>query len=331
GEWPVAVVAAAISRAVDAQPVLGDGGLIAVEQETDFAAWAERRDQHRRRNRTDERRQRDSQHFYRSVERTPGDSKGPAAVADLVGLLAHRLLKWGGSIVSEDVPVGPTGKVEPRACGQEVEARLGDRRATFACEALFKDRGHAMQITHVGRRVFALSVAEFRGAPIAGLLLLGDLFAKQLADEVLEPVTVGVGAGQLAGDLGAEYRSRHDAKIMLDRREVEAREMIELHSRRIGKNGLEIGRFVATVHAEANELLVAGAVADLHHAKPVARGDETHRLGVDGDRSRSEYARGQIFFVEMYCHWRGHRRIGDRGKEAAGDRCWRRLACAPDD
>ena len=58
-------------------------------------------------------------------------------------------------------------------------------------------------------------------------------------------------------------------------------------------------------------MLVALAVADLDDAKPVADRDQTHGFGIDGNGAVGEYACGEVFFVEMHCHVRGLRPIGD--------------------
>ena len=78
--------------------------------------------------------------------------------------------------------------------------------------------------------------------------------------------------------------------------------MVELQPRGIGEHGLEIGRGIVAVGAEADEMLVAAAVRDLHQAEPVAAELKAHRLGVDGDRTGAEHAGGQVFFVEMDAH-----------------------------
>ena len=52
-------------------------------------------------------------------------------------------------------------------------------------------------------------------------------------------------------------------------------------------------------------MLVPSAIGNLDQAQPVTRGDETHGLGIDGDRARGEHAFGEIFFVEMDSHCGG--------------------------
>ena len=82
---------------------------------------------------------------------------------------------------------------------------------------------------------------------------------------------------------------------------------------------------------EADEVLVPPAVGYLHQAQPVARGDEAHRLGVDGDGTGGEHALGEIFFVEIDSHMaKVLRRNGERTKgvwQGAWRRTRRRRAC----
>jgi hypothetical protein len=52
-----------------------------------------------------------------------------------------------------------------------------------------------------------------------------------------------------------------------------------------------------------DEVLVAFPVGQLDQAQPVASRDETHCLGVDGDRPIGEsHIRGQVFLVQMNGH-----------------------------
>src|SRR5207237_3533389 len=61
--------------------------------------------------------------------------------------------------------------------------------------------------------------------PIARLLLLGEIDIEQLAHEILQAVTVGIGARQPRGDLGAVDRLRHDAERMEQRSEEHTSEL----------------------------------------------------------------------------------------------------------
>jgi len=89
---------------------------------------------------------------------------------------------------------------------------------------------------------------------------------------------------------------------VLDRGEVEAREVIELEALRIGQHGLEVRGVVGAARSEPDEVLVSLPVGDLDHAQTIARGDEPHRLGVDGNGPRREDALGEIFLVEIDSH-----------------------------
>ena len=53
-----------------------------------------------------------------------------------------------------------------------------------------------MEVKHVGGGIGDLGVGELLGAPIGKLLLLGNVDAEEVADQILEPVLVGIGAHQ---------------------------------------------------------------------------------------------------------------------------------------
>ena len=84
---------------------------------------------------------------------------------------------------------------------------------------------------------------------------------------------------------------------MLDRRQIEAGEMIQLQPFGIGQHRLEVRRGIVTANLEPHEVFIAIAIGDLQEAEPVAWGDEAHGLGVDSNRTRRKYAFGKIFFV----------------------------------
>jgi hypothetical protein len=201
-----------------------------------------------------------------------------------------------------------TGSVELGAGGEEVETGLGQLGPAFARQSFVEFDPHCVQVTHVGRCVFTLGVGKFWATPIGRLLLLGDVLSEHFLDQILEPVTVGIGADQARRGLGAIDRPRHDPQIGLHDRKVEAGEMIELEPGRIGQDRLEVRRLVAAAGGESDEMLVAAAVGDLDDAQPVAIGEKPHRLGVDGDRAGGEHALGQVFFVEMDGHGLRHKR-----------------------
>jgi len=95
---------------------------------------------------------------------------------------------------------------------------------------------------------------------------------------------VGVGAGQPRGDLGAIDRLRHHAQCVVERGEIEAREVEDLDDGRIAQQFFQVRRVVLAARDLDH---VGGAVArrHLHHAQPVAVRIEAHGLGVDRRRT----------------------------------------------
>ncbi len=136
-------------------------------------------------------------------------------------------------------------------------------------------------------------------------MLFGEALSEQFLREVLEAVAVSVGAYHLARNLGAEYRTCCYPQIVLDRRQIEASEMVELDAGFISQDAGQIGGFIIAPRREAHEMLIARSIRDLDDAKPVAVGDETHGLCVDGQIAGAlKHAIGQVFFVKMNCHMR---------------------------
>lgn len=204
--------------------------------------------------------------------------------------------------VGEDVLLGPAEPVQPGASGEEVKTGLREFGPAFTRKAAVQFLTQAVKIANIGSRVLALRFIDFRTAPVGALLLLRQRDAEQFLDEVLEPVPIGVGPRQLARDLGAVDGSRSDPKVVLDRRKIEPSKMKQLEPGRISKDRRQIGRNVSRARVEANQMLVTASIAYLHQAKAVARGHESHSLGVDGYRAFSDKTEGNIFFVEMNCH-----------------------------
>src|SRR3546814_5930541 len=102
---------------------------------------------------------------------------------------------------------------------------------------------------------------------------------------------------------------------MLDCRQVEAGEGIELEPRRIGQHSLEVGRIILAAGGEANQMFVTLAVDQLDQTQPVAVGDEPHGFGVHRNRALAQHAFGKVFFVKIYSHREGALgRLGTEGK-----------------
>src|SRR5688572_601160 len=115
----------------------------------------------------------------------------------------------------ENVLFGPTRNIEERTCGKEVEAGLGEAGPALAIKALVELFLELVEVANIARRIFALGIGELVCAPVAGLLLLGKIDAKQFLDQILETVAVGVGPDQTRRGAGAVERRRHDPEIGL--------------------------------------------------------------------------------------------------------------------
>src|SRR4051794_36980281 len=114
--------------------------------------------------------------------------------------------------MGEDVLFVPALKIKLDAGGQESEAGFGELEAAFAPEHPIQMALDVVQVEHVGRSVIELRVGDLFGAPVGALLLLVHIDVEQLAGEVLEPVSVGVGADQPARDLGAPDGTRDETE-----------------------------------------------------------------------------------------------------------------------
>ena len=128
----------------------------------------------------------------------------------------------------ENVFRAPAGEIEPGADGEERETGGGEFLAALARQHGVELLLDGMEIEHVVGSVRDLRLGQGLGAPVGELLLLGDVLAEQVLGEVLEAVLVGVGAGELGGDLGAIERLRHHAEPLGEHADVEAREVKDL-------------------------------------------------------------------------------------------------------
>lgn len=204
--------------------------------------------------------------------------------------------------MAENILIGPTSHIEARAGREKFKASLRHFKAAFTFQTWHQNIAQAVQKTHIGCSIFALRIAQLVGAPIAGLLLLGDGFAQHLVQQVLKAMPISIGAGHLAGDLGAENRCGNYAEVIFNRCQIKAGVVIDFHTVRISQNGFEIGRIITAALGEAHEVLVTIAIADLDNAQPIAVGDEAHRLCVYCYIAIGQHAFGQVFFVIIYAH-----------------------------
>src|ERR1041385_2967636 len=123
---------------------------------------------------------------------------------------------------------------------------------------------------HIARGIVELLLAELGSAPVGGLLLLGELDAKQLPGEILEAVAIGEGPGDPRGHLGAIDGLSHYPEIMLEHSKIEAAEMEDLEHALVGENALQLRRII--VAAELKEHGATVALRELHDTEPVAIG-----------------------------------------------------------
>src|SRR5579864_4419787 len=81
--------------------------------------------------------------------------------------LLTRRREADSAIVSEDVLFGPPGDVEERARWKKIKAGLRQRGPVLALETLVELHLQLVKVANVACRIFALSIAQFRGAPVA--------------------------------------------------------------------------------------------------------------------------------------------------------------------
>src|SRR3984957_5968662 len=147
-----------------------------------------------------------------------------------------------GSGMGEDVLGIPAVQIELGPRRQKVETCLRQRRTALARQHDIEAFAQAMQMKHVGGRVSQLRLAQGLRAPVAGLLLLGQIDIEQFAHQILQPVPVGVGTAKPGGDLGAVDRLRHYAESVVEGGEIETREVKDLGDSGIGQQRLQIRR-----------------------------------------------------------------------------------------
>ena len=61
---------------------------------------------------------------------------------------------------------------------------------------------------------------------------------------------------------------------MVNRRQIEAREVEQLYPRWIAQHRAQVGRGIRAARSETDEMFVAAPVGDLNEAQPIARGNQ---------------------------------------------------------
>ncbi len=123
----------------------------------------------------------------------------------------------------------------------------------------------------------------------------------QLARQILQPMPVGVGSGELRGDLGAIDGAGHHAERVGQHPHVEPAVMKEFDDLRIGQQPLQIGG-AGLAGCDLHHVGVAVAARQLHDAKPVAADLQAQRFGVDCDRLAENCVGREIAAVQADGH-----------------------------
>ncbi len=88
---------------------------------------------------------------------------------------------------------------------------------------------------------------------------------------------------------------------MLERGDVETREMEDLENFAVLEESLQARRFIVR-SIGLDQMSIAVARRQLHQAQLVAQGIESERFGIDGDLRSEIEPRRQIAFVDLYGH-----------------------------
>src|SRR5882672_1047243 len=148
--------------------------------------------------------------------------------------------------VLENVDVGPACEVQTGSRREEVKGGRGQLGAALALQKGIELCLERVQIKHVGGGIGELLLAQAIGAPVGGLLLLGEIDAQKLLAQILQAEPVGECPGQAGGDLGAVDRRAAHAERMLEHGDVEAAEMEKFKNLGIGQQGRQVRRLVGS-------------------------------------------------------------------------------------
>ncbi len=131
--------------------------------------------------------------------------------------------------------------------------------------------------------------------------MLRDVDAEKLLQQVLQSVTVGVGAHHLAGNLGAVDRGGQSAECVIHRSNIKAAKVEQLqnlgvfqHPRQVGRRGLTFGNL--------HKMRMAVARRHLNQTQTISVGVKPHRLAINGyNRPKIEIIR-QVALIQMVGH-----------------------------
>src|SRR5690606_10896077 len=106
-------------------------------------------------------------------------------------------------LMRKDIRILEAQKVEIGPGGEEFEAGLRQIPALLTHEHGIEPCLDRVEIEDIGGSILKLLLGQLCSTPVRALLLLRKLNADELADEILEAVTVRIGAGELGGDFRA--------------------------------------------------------------------------------------------------------------------------------
>ena len=158
-----------------------------------------------------------------------------------------------------------------------------------------------MQIEHIRGGIVDLRRAQLCSPPVRALLLLGDVNAEQVLQQVPKTMPVSIGAHQLASDLGAIDRRGDRPKGVHHRGNVETSEMKQLEHIRVFQKADKVRR-LALALGDLHQMRMAIAPRKLHDAQPVPVRMKPHGLAIyRHDRSKIQII-GQIALVNRVRH-----------------------------
>jgi hypothetical protein len=182
------------------------------------------------------------------------------------------------------------GQIEIDDRRQASQTSLGQAPAALPLQHPNQPLMDRNQVAHIVGGVVELGVRQLAGvAPVGALGGLIELDAHELLNNLLEAMARRVGAGEFAGNFGAEDRGSLDAEVVLEGGDIEPGEVENLEGG-LGFEELLQARGRSLPWGNANNGDDALAIAELDEAKPIALGYKTHRLGIYGEVGGFEVA-----------------------------------------
>jgi hypothetical protein len=208
------------------------------------------------------------------------------------------------------------------------EALAGEPGPPLPAQHLLQAVHQRQQQRHVGDRVADLLRGQARARPVGVAGDLVELDVEQLEQVVLQPVAVGVGAGELARGARAVERRDRDAQPVGDSGHVEAREVEDLEHARVleepPRRGARAARSRAGSSSPASICTIAPSASRSHSCTRHSRSRSVCRpiVSVSTATSASSQVGLEQLLGEVAAHdlggdvggALGHRRSSPRGR-----------------